>query len=894
MDIHKPDVVGIAETWIDTQITDFEDEYNIPSYKFFHLDRNNRRGGGVAIFINVSLNPAFYDKFEEYALTVKISDTSNKHALLSVIYRPPHRNVAQDEALYSHLTTVIRDKAAIIIGDFNCKNINWLDLTANDREGDLLLNFSKDNFLFQRVKEPTRGNNILDLVFTSDDELIHSLEIKEHIGASDHALIEFYANFFTKEHTNAIKRLDYRKANWAALKSLLRPLSLPSNDTSANWAHIKTKLHEAMKQHIPTMKMGKSFVQPKWFNNEIREKLAEKTRKYKILKSNPTDENYSLYSNARRLVNRAIRRAKINEEKRIAEISKINPKEFYAYVNSKRPSNREIGALKKDNGQMATTQKEIASVLNSYFCDVFIQEDFTNIPDPVIFYEGDNPLIDIIVTPQMIEKKIKKLSKYKTPGPDGIPARILKILSDELIDHLATIFNDSLNSGSLPLDWKIANVTPIFKKGQPDLPSNYRPISLTSTVGKLLESIITDAIVKHLETNNLFFDTQHGFRKNRSCLTNLLEFFHVIYNVFDEHKAVDLVYLDFQKAFDKVPHKRLMSKFRALGIDGSIARWVNNWLEGRKQRVVVKGEESDWKGVTSGVPQGSVLGPVLFLIYINDIDVGLTSTLAKFADDLKLGCKATTCEDAINLQCDLNNLALWTEKWLMKFNLDKCKIMHIGSKNQLHDYLFYDKVLTRSSCEKDLGIYICDDLKVSRQCLEAEKKAMKVLGFIKRTFTHKSENIVITLYKALVRPHLEYAVQFWSPYLTKDIEKLERVQARATKMIPALRRLSYERRLAKLKMFTLETRRLRGELIQAFKIIRGFDNVDAKKLFQFSNNNTRNNGFKIILPIARSQVMRNFFTYKTINKWNNLPCEVVNSPSIDAFKRRLDKILPIG
>ena len=171
---------------------------------------------------------------------------------------------------------------------------------------------------------------------------------------------------------------------------------------------------------------------------------------------------------------------------------------------------------------------------------------------------------------------------------------------------------------------------------------------------------------------------------------------------------------------------------------------------------------------------------------------------------------------------------------------------------------------------------------------------MKVLGFIKRTFTHKSENIVITLYKALVRPHLEYAVQFWSPYLTKDIEKLERVQARATKMIPALRRLSYERRLAKLKMFTLETRRLRGELIQAFKIIRGFDNVDAKKLFQFSNNNTRNNGFKIILPIARSQVMRNFFTYKTINKWNNLPCEVVNSPSIDAFKRRLDKILPIG
>ena len=230
----------------------------------------------------------------------------------------------------------------------------------------------------------------------------------------------------------------------------------------------------------------------------------------------------------------------------------------------------------------------------------------------------------------------------------------------------------------------------------------------------------------------------------------------------------------------------------------------------------------------------------------------------------------------------------------MSFNIDKCKVMHIGSKNIEYKYNFYDRELAVSAGEKDLGVYIDRDFKVSKQCIEAEKKAMKMLGYIKRTFTYKSKEIVLTLFKTLVRPHLEYAVQMWCPYLRKDIERLEKVQAIATKMIPGLRNISYKRRLGQLNMFSLETRRLRGELIQAFKIIRGFDNVDARKLFSFSDTITRGNGYKIRLPIARTEVFRNFFTYKVINSWNDLSSEVVSSPSVNAFKARLDKILPVG
>lgn len=858
------------------------------------MDRTHKKGGGLAIYIKSFLNPMLHAKFKENVLSVSIRDSTNKHFLILVVYRLPHTNILHDEILYNYLTSTMKDKACIIMGDFNCRNVNW-ENQSGDREAETLLNFINDNFLFQHVKEPTRLGNILDLVLTTDEDLIREVKIRENIGTSDHMTVEFCICINKVEPKFNVMTFDYRKANWGAIKRGVSDISIPIDyDAAQSWIFLKTKLLDLTKQFIPVKKQLNKLRQPKWFNDDVKRAIRDKARKHKIYKTQLTDETYREFCTARRVANKAIRKAKFNEEERITETAKVSPKEFYGYVNSKKPTVREIGPLKNPNGVLATAPRDIASILNNYFCTVFQSEDLTNIPDPVIYYEGDSPLINILITPQMVEKKINKLNQYKTPGPDEIPARILKVVSDELVQPLTNIFNASLDSGNLPVDWKIANVTPIFKKGQPELPSNYRPISLTSTTGKVLESIITDHIIRHLETNNLFLSTQHGFRKKRSCLTNLLEFFHVIFNEYDKFKSIDLIYLDFQKAFDKVPHIRLMRKVRALGIDGAVARWIENWLNKREQRVVLQGIESEWKSVISGVPQGSVLGPLLFLIYINDIDIGLTSTLVKFADDMKLGCKVVNERDVNGLQHDLDLLPIWTDKWLMQFNVDKCKVMHIGNNNPNHIYRFFGGELTTSSCERDLGVFVCDNFKFSKQCIAAEKKAMKILGFIKRSFYYKSEKLILTLFKSLVRPHLEYAVQFWCPYLKKDIERLERVQARATKMIPHLRKISYKRRLVKLNMFSLETRRLRGELIQAFKIIRGFDNVDANKFFNFCNINTRNNGYKIKLPIAKTQPLRNFFTYKVINHWNKLPYEIVSSKSVDTFKLKIDKILPIG
>ena len=427
------------------------------------------------------------------------------------------------------------------------------------------------------------------------------------------------------------------------------------------------------------------------------------------------------------------------------------------------------------------------------------------------------------------------------------------------------------------------------KNGDGNSPGNYRPISLTSVLDKLLKSIKRDNIVGCLESNNSIRDSQHGFRQKRSCLSNLLTFYNKLFLEYDNTRSIDVVYLDFQKAFDKVPHSKLLFKLKQIGINGRLHKWIENWLTERKQRVVINGATSGWDSVTSGVPQGSVLGPVLFLIYINDIDNGLNNTISKFADDTKIASSVISESDKKKLQDDLQKISNWSEKWEMPFNINKCQILHVGSRNKKFDYDLCDEKLKSAQSVKDLGITVESNLKFSKQCKEAAGKANRMLGFIKRNFTFKSKDIILPLYNSLVRPHLEYAVQFWSPHHEKDIAKLESVQRRATKLIPSLRNKAYEERLASLKLFSLSKRRLRGKLIECFKILKGFTKVAFDELFLVDNTTrTRGNGHKLKGRQVRTDCMKFFFTNDIVNEWNKLPSSIVECDTINSFKNKLD------
>ena len=360
----------------------------------------------------------------------------------------------------------------------------------------------------------------------------------------------------------------------------------------------------------------------------------------------------------------------------------------------------------------------------------------------------------------------------------------------------------------------------------------------------------------------------------------------------DEGSPVDVIYLDFQKAFDKVPRQRLMLKLKSHGMGNSIINWIEQWLTDRKQRVVVDGEVSSLKPVLSGVPQGSVLGPTLLLVYINDLEEGVTGSILKFADDTKLFRKTKEIGDNIFLQDDIDKLVKWSEQWQMLFNFGKCKCLPTGPGNTGMNYEMGGTILSKTVKEKDLGVTMNANMKVSEQCIIAASKGNQILGMIRQNISYKEKSLIVPLYKAIVRPHLEYCIQAWNPHLRKYIDMREKIQRRATKLIPGLRDLRYEERLKQCGLTTLETRRLRGDQIEVFKILNGYENIDSNIVFEIKQSKiTRGHSFTLLKKQSRLDVRKFSFSQRTINIWNKLSTECVHANSVNMFKNKIDKYL---
>lgn len=325
---------------------------------------------------------------------------------------------------------------------------------------------------------------------------------------------------------------------------------------------------------------------------------------------------------------------------------------------------------------------------------------------------------------------------------------------------LTHLFNISLKSGSVPTEWKRAHITPLFKKGNKKLAENYRPVSLTPTVCKLMESIIKRKLMLHMESNNLFSVHQHGFRGGHSCVTQLLEVIELWTKALDNGENIDVIYLDFRKAFDTVPFERLIIKLQAYGICGNMLEWIRSFLEDRQQRVIVNGETSEWSDVISGVPQGSVLGPALFLIFINDLPDVVQNLVKIFADDTKLFTIVRDSKDIDSVQSDLLVLSNWSDTWQLRFNASKCKRMHIGGTNTHNKYYMLENGenidITEITEEKDLGITFSNNMKFSKHIVSCSNKANKIIGIIRRTFSYMEKDMFLQLYKTLIRLHLEY------------------------------------------------------------------------------------------------------------------------------------------
>lgn len=364
--------------------------------------------------------------------------------------------------------------------------------------------------------------------------------------------------------------------------------------------------------------------------------------------------------------------------------------------------------------------------------------------------------------------------------------------------------------------------------------------------------------------------------------------------ILDEGEPIDTIYFDFAKAYDTVAHRRLVRKLEAYGIKGNVQKWIENFLTQRKQRTRVNNEISEWIRVKSGIPQGTCIGPILFLIFINDAPSVLSNVCKIFADDTKVFGKCLTNEQRFSIQQDINKLNQWSNKWQLRFNEDKCKVLHLGGeKNPKQVYKLGEKLIQSVAEEKDLGIIVDDSINFHKQASTAAMKANRKFGLIKRTFEHLSQETMPLLYKSLIRPIIDYGSVLWnvSRYAGDD-EMIEKVQKRATKCIKGLENLPYEERLAKLNLHSLHYRRRRGDMIQVFKIVRGIDKCNIEEFFTLSKHSygTRGHPLKISKPhLGNTKIRRTFFSNRVVNDWNSLPSEIVMSETLTTFKNRLDR-----
>ena len=345
--------------------------------------------------------------------------------------------------------------------------------------------------------------------------------------------------------------------------------------------------------------------------------------------------------------------------------------------------------------------------------------------------------------------------------------------------------------------------------------------------------------------------------------------------------------------FDTVPHARLINKLYAYGIRGNLLQWIQNFLTDRKQKVIVQGEESQWADVASGIPQGSVLGPVLFLIYINDLPDVVKKFVTIFAYDTKEHAVIKSDVDTIEVQEDLYKMSDWSEIWEIKFNAKKCKSMHIGKSNPKTVYYMKERnqkiPLEQVTEEKDLGVTFCETLKFDKHILNCVNKTNKTLGIVKRSFTYMDKNMFMQLYKALIRPHIEYATVVWNPYLKKNIFLIENVQRRATKLVSGICHLSYEERLRNLGLPTLNYRRCRTDMIQVYKILNKIESIPVDKFFTLADGTrTRRHKHKLVKGHNRTRHRACMFSQRVINPWNNLPSSCVESDSVNSFKSALN------
>ena len=890
------DIIAISETWLNDShpnslLT------NAMHYNVYRKDRSNR-GGGVCLMVNDILSCSRVNIDDAYShLEILAVDMSLLRVKIRIIvcYNPPNSTNEYVLSLCHCLDKLLNiDYSSVVLGDFNFPNICWINRAPNPETPDYAFyDCCINNGLEQLIDKPTyiNSSNILDLLLTNDPNSIYNIQVEEPFSTSDHASItyEMYYQHNTSSKSDNVFDFDFTKGNYELFCQNLASVDwLAFFQLHANiddqWYAFKDMLYSYMLDIFPLRNNTK---RKSTYPSYILKAPAHKKVLWRKRSMSPNGRKlYNGWSNKCR---KMIKKYCVNKELKI--ISSRSPKQFFNYAKKKMQSFTKPGPLSDTFGIKHTDYQNKSEILNKFFCSVFTNDNghVPTIPTETQITSSD----DIDFTPLAIKRALKRIRPSGSAGPDSFPAVFWRNAAVGVAVPLSIIFKNSFQMSTVPAEWRLATVIPIFKKGCPSDPTNYRPISLTCIPCKIMESIIKDHMLRHLESNNLLSATQHGFTSHKSTFTQLVECLHDWTSAAEQHLPVHIVYIDFSKAFDSVSHPKLLYKLSRLGFSDKLITWISAFLNNRYQRVKCGDSFSTLKPVTSGVPQGSVLGPILFLLFINDLaKQNLDCTIKLFADDLKIYKTIRSPLDYISIQNALNFISDWSDTWQLPISVIKCACLILGKKGEIHNYVLSGQVLPCVDNCMDLGIGIDRDLNFAQHISKIVSKAKSRCSLLLKCFISSDANTLVKAYTVYVRPLLEYNCAIWSPYFKKDINLIESVQRYFTRCM--YRRLNlpivaYDERLNVLGLLRLEARRIICDLVETFKLCKGYSCLDKSKYISITNNHSlRGHAYKLYKNRINTRVHRHFLFNRVINIWNVLPSNFFNTNVVASFKRKLE------
>ncbi|XP_047144757.1 uncharacterized protein LOC124818242 [Hydra vulgaris] len=668
----------LTETWFTNSSI-----VNITNFTIFRKDCDSK-GGGVCIYVSNHLksleitdNQLCRENIEQIWCNIKIASES---ILVGCIYRPNDDATTINKILKSiKRAKELRNKglftSIVIAGDFNLAGIEWESDNTHRTSTQYEQTFIEtlhDNNLTQLVNFPTFIKNhdesaktTLDYIKMNQPERLDQLLDFPLLGATCRGrghLVLTWRYLLNKSTTNNYdnnlrKKYTFDKGNYELIKQYFNKIDWDSKFTNSSidedYEYFVKEYILACNKFIPIRnnKNNTNNLEP-WINKTAKIALKIKHKLYNRAKNNNwrrTQKTKSKYNRAAKHVKKEIFKSTCAFERHLAHESKKNPKLIYTYINKRQQVKRAIRSLYDKIGNITNDQINIANTINNQFQSVFVKEPDDEPVFPIIT-EHKCSLLTIIqdINEQTIKIRLENVDTSKSIGGENIHPFVLKHASVAIAIPLSLIFKKSLATQTVPKNWTEANVTPVFKQGNRLLAENYRPISLTSIVCKILEKKVREALTAHLELHGLLSNSQNGFTTKKSCVSNLLETLNTITKALAQGHHVDVIYLDYAKAFDTVPHKRLLAKLLSYGIENDLVKWIRAFLSNRRQRVVLGETVSDWCNVTSGVPQGSVLGPQLFNIYINDLTRLLDNTSKLYADDTKIISIVDTHQQSLN------------------------------------------------------------------------------------------------------------------------------------------------------------------------------------------------------------------------------------------------------